>query len=325
MARDDRDIAALSRAATAGDLAAMSAVAHRLLVGYGVPEMPADAVRLLGEAARGGEPTALARLAALTAGGAHVRQDWTLALRLLGQAAAAGDEGARGQLRCLYPGAGDTPDWQGIAYRVPLQDWLRPPQATALRRKVLRVPELMPREACEWLIRRAGGRLERARVYDAINRRDAVVEMRSNTAANFDLASIDVVQFLLQARMSAACGVPLVMFEPPNILHYDVGEQITAHYDFIDPALPAYEQLLREQGQRTITFLLYLNEDYEGGETTFPELGLIHKGTRGEGLYFINSHEDGRPDTSMVHTGSPPLAGEKWIVSQFIRNIRLRA
>ena len=108
------------------------------------------------------------------------------------------------------------------------------------------------------------------------------------------------------------------------VLHYDVGQQITPHFDFIDVNAPDYEQQIREQGQRMITFLLYLNDDYSGGETTFPELGLVNRGAPGDGLYFINAHPDGAADRNMLHTGSPPTAGEKWIVSQFIRNIPLR-
>jgi prolyl 4-hydroxylase len=96
------------------------------------------------------------------------------------------------------------------------------------------------------------------------------------------------------------------------------------HYDFIDPASPNYHQMLREQGQRMVTFLIYLNDDYDGGETDFPDLGFRHKGTRGSGIFFRNALPDGRPDTTMIHAGLPPTSGEKWIVSQFVRNIPLR-
>lgn len=327
-ALESESLDVLARAVAAGDTAAMTALAHRLLVGDRAPERHQDALQLLAEATRRNEPVATVRLAALAAGGALVRQDWPLALRLLGQAAAAGNASARGQLRCLMPGsaaADEHEDWEGLAYRVPVQDWLRVPPTTALHARVVQVPGMLTPAVCDWLIGRAHGRLARARVYDATAQRETVTEMRSNTAANFNLASIDVVQFLVQARMSAACGYPLENFEPPNILHYDIGEQITEHYDFINPKSPGYERLLREQGERKVTFLLYLNDDYAGGETTFPKLGLRHKGTRGEGLYFINAQDDGRPDMRMLHTGSPPESGEKWIVSQFIRNIRLRA
>jgi prolyl 4-hydroxylase len=103
------------------------------------------------------------------------------------------------------------------------------------------------------------------------------------------------------------------------VLHYDEGEEITDHFDFIDPKVPGYEQELARRGERVVTFLVYLNDDYGGGETAFPRLGISHKGRRGEGLYFVNALADG-PDVRMLHAGRPPLRGEKWIVSQFVRN-----
>jgi hypothetical protein len=103
-----------------------------------------------------------------------------------------------------------------------------------------------------------------------------------------------------------------------------VGEEITPHFDFIDAQATDYEQQIREKGQRMVTFLLYLNDEYAGGETTFPKLDIIHRGTRGDGLFFINAFPDGAADRRMLHTGSPPTAGEKWIVTQFVCNIRQR-
>ena len=320
----------LARATRGGDLQAMSELGHRLLNGDRAPRLPDDGVNLIADAAHGGEARALARIAALTGAGAFFRQDWPESICLLGEAAAAGDDSARGQILALQPAddpqpANDPqPDWVAQAARINLEEWLRPAATVPLHEKVHRAPSLVPVRVCEWLIGRARGRLERATVYDAVSRRDEVHEMRSNTVANFDYASLDVVQFLVQARMSLACGLRMQQFEAPMVLHYDVGQQITPHFDFIDVNAPDYEQQIREQGQRMITFLLYLNDDYAGGETTFPKLGLVNRGVRGEGLYFINAHPDGAADRNMLHTGSPPTAGEKWIVSQFIRNIPLR-
>jgi len=104
-----------------------------------------------------------------------------------------------------------------------------------------------------------------------------------------------------------------------TVLHYDAGEEITDHYDFIDPNLPSYAQELAEKGDRVVTFLVYLNDTYQGGETAFPRLGLSHKGSGGEGLFFVNT-ENGRADTRTLHAGRTPIDGEKWIVSQFVRD-----
>lgn len=310
----EQDYNELKSAARAGDLPAMSELGHRLLIGDRAPKMPEHALSLISAAAKGGEGRALARLAALTAAGAYVPQDWPAALRLLGAAAAAGDESAQGQLSCLQSSSG----------QVRMEDWLCPATSKALHAKVHRVSKVAPVAVCRWLMERARGHLEPARVYDSVSRQDMVHQMRTNTVANFNYATLDVVQFLVQERMSRTCAQRMQQLEAPMVLHYDVGQQITPHFDFIDANAADYEQQIREQGQRMITFLLYLNDDYGGGETTFPALDIVNRGISGDGLYFINSNADRSPDRNMVHTGSAPTSGEKWIVTQFIRDIRLR-
>ena len=71
---------------------------------------------------------------------------------------------------------------------------------------------------------------------------------------------------------------------------------------------------------RDVSALYYLNDDYEGGDTDFPGLGLRYHGARGHGLFFTNALPNGEPDLRMVHAGLPPKDNEKWLMSQFIRN-----
>ena len=145
-------------------------------------------------------------------------------------------------------------------------------------------------------------------------------DSRTNTWAMFDVTSCDLVSVLTQVAMCANTGAPFRHLEPLSVLHYAVGEQATEHFDFVDPLTPNYEQVLTEQGQRQVTFLIYLNDDYTGGETAMPGIGFSHKGQRGEGLFFVNAHENGEPDRRTLHAGRPPTRGEKWVVSQFMRD-----
>lgn len=314
----------LKQAAGTGDLSAMSELGHRLLSGDRAPTMVKQALALLAGAARGGEGRALARMAALTAAGAYVPQDWPAALRLLADAAVAGNADAQGQLRCLQPAGSAATDWRIMAANVPLNDWLTAAPVVGLEPRVGQVPRMCAAPVCDWLIGRARGRLQRALVYDAVEHQEKAHEMRTNTAATFDYGTLDLVQFLVQARMAKTCRQRLQQLETPAVLHYDVGQQIRPHFDFIDMGAPDYAEQIRRLGQRMITFLLYLNDDYEGGETAFPELGIVNRGRRGDGLYFINSRADRSADRQMLHIGAPPTRGEKWIVTQFIRDIALR-
>jgi hypothetical protein len=109
--------------------------------------------------------------------------------------------------------------------------------------------------------------------------------------------------------------------EAPAVLHYSPGEEIANHFDFVDPqTTPDYAGEIARNGQRIITFLVYLNDDYEGGETDFPTLGITVKGGAGNGLYFVNALADLAPDLRMLHAGRPTTRGEKWLITQFVRS-----
>ena len=324
--RHTEAIAALARATGAGDVAAMAALGRRLLVGDRGPCIPVEGARFLFEAAQRGQPDAQERAAALLAGGAYAAQSWPSALRLLGLAAANGNRSARLQLTAMSGAPDQAGNWEQLAARFDMATWLGKPacERVADDASIVRFPELLSDPICAWLIEQSRGRLVRARVYDPIAQREKVSEMRSNTTATFGMAEVCALHFLIQARMASGCGIALTHFEAPAVLHYDVGEQITPHFDFIDPRSPDYEQQVKVQGQRIFTFLIYLNEGYGGGETAFPELGIEHLGSAREGLLFANVDAGGNPNLRMLHVGKAPTSGEKWVLSQFIRRRPVR-
>jgi prolyl 4-hydroxylase len=76
---------------------------------------------------------------------------------------------------------------------------------------------------------------------------------------------------------------------------------------------------LQQKGQRLATFITYLSEVEEGGETIFPKIDLKVKPHKGDGLLFYNLHSDGTVDELALHGGLPVIKGEKWIVTKWIR------
>ena len=307
----------------------MRQLGKRLLTGDNAPLLAADGASFLLEAANKGDAEAAARIAALTALGLYRAQSWSDALRWLTLAAERGWQSARGQLIALANEAArvDAEDtspnqWQHLAAKIDLAAWQTSPAARDLSvDPQVRVLEgFIGAATCHWIIEHARGRLVRARVYDSANSKDLVSITRTNSVANSNLAEVELLNLLVQARMSAACQLPMSNMEAPAVLHYAVGQQITDHFDFVDPETPDYTQEIARNGQRVVTFLVYLNDDYEGGATGFPKLEFSHRGRRGEGLFFVNALPDMQPDLRMMHTGAPPTRGEKWIVSQFIRS-----
>ncbi|MEA3047090.1 MAG: prolyl 4-hydroxylase, partial [Sphingomonadales bacterium] len=173
---------------------------------------------------------------------------------------------------------------------------------------------------CDWLMARARGRLGPAMVIDQRTGLEASHPDRTNKAIELDVAAMDVVIQVLRARIGTATNLPVPVFEPAQIMHYSVGEEFRPHYDFLTGEVEGWAAQLQRYGQRIATFLLYLNEDFEGGETVFPRIGISHRGSRGDALFFANVDPAGAPDRQTLHAGRPPTRGEKWILSQWIRD-----
>jgi prolyl 4-hydroxylase len=73
-------------------------------------------------------------------------------------------------------------------------------------------------------------------------------------------------------------------------------------------------------GQRAVTIVTYLDDQFEGGTTRFPRLSLEYRGEPGDAIMFFNLCADGLPDMNTLHEGSPVISGRKWVLSQWIRN-----
>lgn len=319
----DDAVNALAVAAGRGDTESMTALGKRLIIGDRAPHLPRDGARLLSDAARAGSSDAAITLACMSALGAHIEQSWETAFGLLVHAAELGSESARGQLRILagHPATQRGGNWRGLARSIDLQTWLSPLPGRRLNDAppIVHYANFISDAASAWLVEQVRDKLNRARIYSADHARDIHDEMRTNSVGPMHLGSIDLVNVVLQYRIAAVCRLPVDNFDGPTALHYAVGEQIRNHCDYVNPKIPHYEREIRTRGERLITFLVYLNDDYEGGETVFPMLGVSHKGRRGDGLLFVNALPDGKPDPRSVHAGRPTTRGEKWVLSQFVR------
>ncbi len=314
----------LRRQARLGQIAAMTELGLRLLVGRDAPQQPQDAIALLLQASACGNADAAAQMATLAAAGAWMPQDWPAALDYLQQAAERGSVRARGQLVVLagdrelagQAASGSHQDaqcWRRLRQSIDIGVWRLPPP----RRPLCEAPRIRFAEAfttpevCDWLVDRARGKLKPALMFDG--NRPAFSASRNNSDFCFDIVEADLVLTLVRERVSALVKLPLFAMEPPQIFHYSVGQEIKPHYDHVR-AEGRYE------AERIATLLLYLNDDYEGGELDFPKVGLRTRGRKGDALYFANVDPSGAPDRQSLHAALPVTHGEKWIFSQWIQD-----
>ena len=99
--------------------------------------------------------------------------------------------------------------------------------------------------------------------------------------------------------------------------HYAVGQQFKAHTDYFE----AHEIQTHggAMGQRSYTFMIYLNDVEDGGETVFPNIGLNVKPKQGMALIWNNLGLDGKVNYHSLHQAKPVIAGNKVIITKWFR------
>ena len=318
-------IAKLQRQAAAGDASATARLGLAYLTANGVPGNPDLGTELVDEAADAGDPQGAALAATVRATSLWRERDWPQALDYLAMAAKGGHYPSQDALRILAAVPGTAPCnsdvWEELRAQVDLQQWLTLPPVETLRESpaIRSIAQFIPVAACNWLVEQVRGRLGRSTIYDKRTGGSIVDERRINSQSDLGIDNMGLLTFLIRARIAALLGRPDEAMEIPKVLHYAPGETFAPHYDYLTPDEPAYAMELAQRGQRAETFLIYLNDDYEGGETNFTDLGLSHRGAKGDALWFGNLDESGQPDPDTRHAGLPPTSGEKWLFSQWIR------
>lgn len=314
----DNNIEQLRARARSGDLAAITTLGKRLLVGEGVPLAAEEGVALVRDAASRGSAEANALLSILAAWSVLQTRNLDEALDHLTHAAELGSIVAQSELQLLARDAGR--DWPALRRRIDIGAWTTPPAMRVVveNPRIAVIESFATAEECTWLIERGRPSLRRAMVYRG-SAELKTTDSRTNSETGFTIFNADVVLSLIRDRMAVVARTPTSFFEITKLLRYQPGEQFALHADFLELNTPELVREVQARGQRAATFLVYLNDGYEGGETEFPRVGFRFKGARGGALLFSNIDAAGAPDYATLHAGLPPATGEKWILSQWIR------
>ncbi|KAK9286915.1 hypothetical protein L1049_015322 [Liquidambar formosana] len=135
---------------------------------------------------------------------------------------------------------------------------------------------------------------------------------------------------LIEKKIARVTMIPKNHGEAFNVLRYEVEQRYNSHYDVFNPA-----EYGPQESQRIASFLLYLSDVEEGGETMFPFengsnmgkgydykkcIGLKVKPRQGDGLLFYSVFANGTIDRTSLHGSCPVIKGEKWVATKWIRD-----
>lgn len=276
--------------AAADDVPALEMLAHWHLWGSYVPRDPVAGYAALTRAAALGSVEAALTRAALLATGTGVGMNVAAAIEVVRDHADRSPLAAR-QLALLEA---QPAGWETRTVRAD-------PSVTVIER-------LLSAKECRYLIDTVGPRVQPSMVVDPATRRRVPNPMRDSHGTNVSPIDEDMVVNAINRRIAVATGTEWSAGEPLHLLRYAVGQQYKPHLD----ALPGVNN------QRCLTVLLYLNDDFTGGETWFKD-GLTVRGGVGDAIVFRNLSDDGRIDRRTEHAGLPVTAGVKWLATRWIR------
>lgn len=121
-----------------------------------------------------------------------------------------------------------------------------------------------------------------------------------------------VVQSVME-RCVSRVGKTIDHCEQLQVLRYGEGGHYRPHQDVLEG----------DKNKRVYTFILALTDEYEGGETEFPNIGRSFKLRAGDALFFNTLDNMGLDTELALHGGKPVKAGEKWISNVWIRQARV--
>jgi len=296
---------------------------------------PQQALALFQQLAARNDPGALATLAHLTWSGDLVPQSFPLGREYYHRAGEAGHEvSGFYATNLLASGLAGPRDWPEALRRLRREAARNPVRARILAKLASLVltndgdPVTPPRgemlsenpqitlfrgafspAECAYFFEVEKPDFKRANVLDERDGSERPDPIRTSEESHIHWLIEDPLIHAFNRRLAAMSGTDVKQGEPLQILRYRPGQQYRAHLDYIAGAA----------NQRVKTALLYLNQDYGGGETAFPSVGLTVKGRIGDVLLFRNALDDGKVDKRSEHAGLPVLEGVKLIATRWIR------
>ena len=116
-------------------------------------------------------------------------------------------------------------------------------------------------------------------------------------------------------RLSIFTGRAWTHSEGVQLVRYLAGEYFVSHTDYFKPGDRGIDI---DAGQRLFTGLLYLNDDFGGGETRFGQLNITVIPTKGSLLFWRNINHSGEPDRRTAHQGLPVVDGVKFAANLWV-------
>jgi prolyl 4-hydroxylase len=141
---------------------------------------------------------------------------------------------------------------------------------------------------------------------------------RTSTTCDMALMKNAMVE-KIDKKIAQTIGINPSFSEGIQAQRYDIGQQFKSHTDYFEPRTEEYRKFASVQGNRTWTFMVYLNNTIQGGGTHFVNLDKTFYPKKGMAVIWNNLYPDGTPNPDTLHWGLPVEQGVKVIITKWFR------
>ncbi len=139
------------------------------------------------------------------------------------------------------------------------------------------------------------------------------------TSETCDLDASDPFVARVDLMLSEFLGLDPAASEAIQGQRYAAGQEFKPHTDSFNPGGADYFIHCADQGQRTWTAMVYLNQPEDGGATRFKEIGKTIQPATGKLVAWNNLMPDGSPNWATLHQGMKVRRGTKYIITKWYR------
>lgn len=139
------------------------------------------------------------------------------------------------------------------------------------------------------------------------------------TSETCDLAAELPAVERIEAMLTQLSGIDPAYGEPLQGQRYAEGQEFKPHTDYFTPGGRDFATFCTLSGNRTWTFMIYLNEVAAGGATRFKMLDKTFQPEPGKLLCWNNRLPDGGVNPATLHHGMKVRKGVKYVITKWYR------
>lgn len=148
---------------------------------------------------------------------------------------------------------------------------------------------------------------------------DAGDDRYFRTSETCDLEAGEPAVRKLEALLQGLNGIDPAHGEPVQGQRYAEGQEFKPHCDYFNPGGADWSKYCSVAGQRSWTFMIYLNDVESGGGTRFKAIKKTFQPETGKLLCWNNRRPDGRENPNTIHHGMKVRKGLKYVITKWYR------